>query len=190
MGSRIEIYREEFEEGLHLSYEHAQALLESADLLKEQGKESAAIFLSIHAREELGRGLLILDDIESGKPGISEKRWEDKLKKHKHKLRRAQRAAIEEIGYKTTDVVGINPQGKDPQIHWKTDGETSEEMASYDMEERDSSLYVDHRLVGGHRTWVSPLHPVGLDSAENSIEYTKLISDVLKKKAQAKGIIL
>lgn len=189
MGSRIEIYRDDFEEGLRLSYEHAQELLESAELLKENGKESASKFLSIHAREELGRGLLILDDIESEKMGISEKRWKDKLKKHKHKLRRAQMAAIKELDYKTSDV-RISPRGEDTQIKWKTEGETSKEMADYDMDERDYSLYVDHRLVGGHRKWVSPLEPVGLASAESSIEYTKLISYVLQKKARALGIIL
>lgn len=189
MGSRAEIYREEFEEGLRLSYEHAQELLKSAEILKHKGKESSAKFLSIHAREELGRGLLILDDIESGKPWISEKRWETKLKDHKHKLRRAQMAAIERLGYKTSDV-SISPLGEDPQIKWKTDGETSKEMANYDMEKRDDSLYVDHRPVGGQRRWVSPLNPVGLDSAESSIGYSKTILEILQKNALAQGIKL
>jgi len=189
MGSRIEIYKEEFEEGLRLSYEHALELLESAELLKEKGKESAAKFLSIHAREELGRGLLILDDIEAGKGGISEKRWDDKLKDHLHKLRRAQMAAIEGLHYKESEV-SISPLGEEPTVTWKTDGETSDEMVRFDMEERNGSLYVDHRLVGGQRKWVSPLYPVELTTAEASIEYTWLISEVLKKKAQAQGISL
>ena len=189
MSSRIEIYKDDFEEGLRLSYEHAQELLESAEFLLIKGNESASKFLSIHAREELGRGLLILDDIVSGKPGISEKRWEDKLKDHQHKLRRAQMAAIKELKYKTTDV-SISPQDEETKIKWKTNGETSKEMAKYDKESRDGSLYVDHLLVGGKRKWVSPLNPIGLTTAENSIEYSKIISDVLQKQALAQGISL
>jgi hypothetical protein len=53
MGSRIEIYSEDFEEGLRLSYEYAQELLESAELLKEHGKESASKFLSINVRYQV-----------------------------------------------------------------------------------------------------------------------------------------
>ena len=63
-------------------------------------------------------------------------------------------------------------------------------MANYDMDERDDSLYVDHRPVGRQRRWVSPLNPVDIDSAESSIEYSKIILEILQNKALTQGIKL
>lgn len=188
MGSRAEIYKEEFEQGLRLSFEHAQELIDTADMLEKKGKESSATFLALHAREELGRALLILDDVKANKPWISEKRWNDKLKDHKHKLRRAHMAYIETTGFKTSPV--MIDYGEKREIKWATDGETSKDMAKYDMDERDDSLYVDHRLVGGRRQWVSPLNPVYILGARANIDQTKFISDIVKKEASRQGITL
>jgi len=197
MGSRAEIYKEEFEQGLRLSFEHAQELIDTADMLEKQGKESSATFLALHAREELGRALLILDDVKANKPWISEKRWNDKLKDHKHKLRRVHMAYIETTGYKETPtLIGVEtlPKAIDRlekgEFKWGTDGETSKKMANYDMDERDDSLYVDHKSVGGRRQWVSPLKPVGISNARANIDQTKFISDIVRREASKQGITL
>jgi AbiV family abortive infection protein len=189
MGTRAKIYSDEFEEGLRLTYEHAQELIKTAEILEKIGKESSANFLALHAKEELGRALLILDDIKSEKPFISEKRWEEKLTDHKHKLRRSNMAFIEAIGYKESGV-SITTSIDFDKIKWKTDGETSKELANFDMKKRDQSLYVDYKAIGGKRQWITPLKPLGFTKATGNIEYTNIISDIVKEQALLQGIKL
>jgi len=187
---RIEVYSVEFEEGLRMSYDHALQLIDSANFLEAHGKHNSAKFLALHSREELGRALLILDDIKSGKPGISEARYEDKLCDHKHKLRRIHLAVVRAIGYKEGEVTISN--GKNKGFGKVVpDGEVIKNFANYDMENRDRSLYVEHALIGGKRKWISPLNPVGFTrDAGSDIEYSKLCCDIVKGEAKKQGIIL
>jgi AbiV family abortive infection protein len=182
--------RDEFEEGVRLSYEHAVQLLESAEILETEGKISESRFLALHAREELGRAMLLLDDIESGKPYVSYKRYEAKLTNHKHKLRRIHAAVIKATGYKEGPVTITSGLPKGPK-KWVPDGDVMRQFAEYDMEQRDRSLYVEYDVVGGGRQWVTPLKPVGFSKASRAdIDYSKFCCSVVKEEAKKIGIAL
>ncbi len=187
-GTLAKIMRDEFEEGVRLSYEHAVQLLQSAEILEAEGKISSAIFLALHAREELGRAMLLLDDIASGKPFVSYKRYESKLTDHKHKLRRIHAAVNDAIGYKEGPVTITQGDNTEPE-KWVPDGDVIRLMAEYDMEERDRSLYVGYGLVRGGREWTTPLKPIGFSKdAKTDINHSHLCRVVIEAEAKKNGI--
>ncbi len=139
---RAEIYSEEFVEGARLSYVHAKHLIESAEILRDNGKHSPARVLAIHAAEELGKGVMLLDGIVHGKPWITEKRWEEKYCDHAHKLRRAHLAIQENVVKITEWEPTITLGGSEPPKKVITEGEQMKRYAKYDVEKKFRSQYV------------------------------------------------
>jgi len=145
--NRAEIYAEEFEEGVRLSYEFTTYLIECAEILQAKGRHSPARALAIHAEEELGKALMLLDEIRDLRPWITENRWEDEYRDHEHKARRARLGIQKNIVKITEWKTRIGPGT--PKV--VTEGEQMKRYAEYDIERKYRSLYVDHDLVHGRR---------------------------------------
>jgi len=188
---RAEIYSAEFEEGVRLSYGHAKYLIESAEILRDQGKHSPARVLAIHAAEELGKAAMLLDEIVQAKPWITEKRWNEKYRDHEHKLRRAhlivQKNVVKVTEWETT----MTLDGSEPTRKVVTEGEQMKQYAEYDVDRKFRSLYVDHDLMRGSRQWISPLAPGGLYvDSKVEIRFAELVQRAVQIEAERHGINL
>lgn len=188
MGVRAEVYARDFEQGVRLSYEHAVQLLENADMLMTKGRNNSAKFLSLHAREELGRALFLIDDIKRGRPWVSEKRWKSKLTKHEPKLRRFHMAVIEATGYKEGEVTITYGEPTAP-TKFVLEGEVIKRFADDDMKNRDRALYVDYGGFYGLLQWISPIDPMPSD-ANIYVGYSRFCCEVVKAEAEKQGINL
>ena len=180
------IYSEEFANGVILSYENAQNLIESAEILLVQGEHSPAIFLALHAMEELGKSAMLLDEIGQKRSFITDSRWDEEYCDHAHKLRRVH-LAIQKNVYSVTEweVGGSGPKKV------VTEGEQMKRCAEYDVEDKFSSLYVDYGVVGGSRQWTSPLLPTGFSTgAEVEITLAYHGARAIQLEAEKYGIRL
>jgi AbiV family abortive infection protein len=188
---RAEIYSKEFEEGVTLSYKHVKDLIESAEILRNQGKHSSATVLALHAAEELGKTAMLLDEIAQKQLWITEERWNEKYCDHEHKLRRAHLAVQKNIVKITEWETTISWGGSNATKKVVPEGEQMKRYAKYDVERKLRSLYVDHGLVGGSRRWISPLASVGFDADSNiDIEFAKTCCEAIKIEAAEQGITL
>ncbi len=188
---RAEIYSKEFKEGVILSYEYARHLIESAEILRDQGKHSPAKFLALHATEELGKAAMLLDEITREKPWITEERWNDKYYSHKHKFRRVNLAIQKNVVERVEDEITISWEDSKPTKKVISEGELMKRYAEDDLEKKYRSLYVDHGLVGGLRRWTSPLTLVGFDADSNiEIDFAIGCCKAIKKEAEKQGITL
>jgi len=184
------IYSDDFEKGVVLSYEHAEQLVESAEILRDQGKHSPAIFLALHAMEELGKSAMLLDEIGQKRPWITDGRWEDKYRDHAHKLRRAH-LAIQKNVYSVTEwevAITLGGSGSKKVV---SEGDQMKRYAKYDVETKFGRLYVDHGAVGGQRQWTSPLAPTGFGTDANvEIDLAKAGMRAIQLEAEKHGITL
>ncbi len=188
MGERAEVYARDFERGVRLSYEHAVHLLDSAGMMLAKGRNNSAKFLALHAREELGRALFLMDDIKRGRPWVSEKRWESKLTKHGPKLRRFHMAVNEAVGYREGPVTITWGEPTAP-TKYVLEGEVIKRFAEDDMRDRDRTLYVDYGEFHGSLQWISPIEPMPTD-ASLYVGYSWYGCEVVKTESSKQGIDL
>lgn len=188
---RAEIYSAEFEEGVRRCYEYAKELIESAEILRDQGKHSPARALAIQAEEELGKAAMLLDEIAQNKPWITERRWDDKYRDHEHKARRAHLAVQKNVVKVTEWEPSIHAYGSEPSKKVVTEGDQMKRYAKEDIERKFRSLYVDHGLIGGLRRWISPLDPNGFYSdSDIEIGLAKDCRRAVEIEAEKHGITL
>ena len=184
------IYADDFEKGVVLSYEHAGDLIESAEILRDQGKHSPATFLALHAMEELGKSAMLLDEIGQKRPWITDSRWDEKYCDHAHKLRRAH-LAIQKNVYSITEwevAITLGGSGSKKVV---SEGEQMKGYAEYHVETKFGRLYVDHGVVRGQRQWTSPLAPTAFSTdAKAEIDLAKAGMRAIQLEAEKHGITL
>ncbi len=176
------IRRSEFEEGIRKAYRNAVDFIECAEILRDQKKLNAAVALAIHAREELGKAIKLLDEIDRGSPRITEEKWEKKYTDHKSKLVAANIAVQKYTGYKRFEWDGRK---------WKTKGEgdAAKEFADFDLEHRERSYYVDYDFRGG-KGWQTPLERDTLTTPDDFIKIARIVKTIVEKKCECREITL
>jgi len=175
------IRRLEYEEGVQKAYHNAVDFLESAEILKNQ-KPNASTALAIHAREELGKAIKLIDEINRGTDKITEDRWNEKYSEHKSKLRAANIELQRKIGYKSFERDGKK---------WKTQGEgdVANDFTDYDLENKERSYYVDYDFEGG-KGWNTPLERDTLASPDVFISIASTVKIIVEEKCIQMGIML
>jgi len=175
------ILRSEFEEGVRKAVHNAINFIECATMLKEKGNSNASVALAIQAQEELGKALLLLDEIENGKEKITQKRWEKKYTDHKAKLNRANLALQKAIGYKRFQWDGRR---------WRSigEGDVAREFTDIDLKHKERCYYVDFDF--DRRMWLDPLERDTLLIPETFISPVLIIKEFVEYMCNQKGIIL
>lgn len=171
----IPIPNSELKEGIRLSIENAERLVEDAEILYDNNRHMSASYLSITALEEEGKANILLKRLLDGKD-VTKEDWEENMKDHQRKI-----IAVQETISNFREVSRIVKHGQKRRVD-------PANFAKFLLKSKDGYIYVDWdfetRRTQVNDKWESPSKDIQIEgfSLENDKTNFPLVSNNTRRE--------